>query len=247
MNLIQKDNQYYAECDVVMIETDKTEEVGDIVINEHCENEMGIVTKNNVYTPNVFRFDYTGITFRNYKDTALKPIFIYILSSEEIKVGDYISDGYKVWKWNDDSSLLGRKKVIASTDISLTIGSFEYTENCIHKDEKEFIQKTLPKIPNEFIQQLLDAFNSVKPISKCLVEVYTTHETSGSKFLNYKIKEDNTIVIEKSEETLYTKEDMNNFAEWYIRNTGQYDDDSLALKKGLYLKQYEQSKNGKNG
>ncbi len=42
--------------------------------------------------------------------------FIYITNDEEIKVNDYITDGYKVWQWKDDSSLLGRKKVILSTD-----------------------------------------------------------------------------------------------------------------------------------
>ena len=44
---------------------------------------------------------------------------IYITSDEEIKLNDYITDGYKVWKWKDDSSLLGRKKVIFTTDQDL--------------------------------------------------------------------------------------------------------------------------------
>lgn len=41
---------------------------------------------------------------------------IYITNNEEIKFNDYITDGYKVWKWQDNSSLLGRKKVILTTD-----------------------------------------------------------------------------------------------------------------------------------
>lgn len=48
-----------------------------------------------------------------------KPQNIYITSDESIKVNDYITDGYKAWKWKDDSSLLGRKKVILSTDQDL--------------------------------------------------------------------------------------------------------------------------------
>lgn len=43
----------------------------------------------------------------------------YITSDEEIKVNDYITDGYKVWKWKDESSLLGRKKIILTTDQDL--------------------------------------------------------------------------------------------------------------------------------
>jgi hypothetical protein len=44
---------------------------------------------------------------------------IYITSDEEINLNDYITDGYRVWKWKDDSSLLGRKKIILTTDQEL--------------------------------------------------------------------------------------------------------------------------------
>ncbi len=44
---------------------------------------------------------------------------LFITSNEEIKHNDYITDGYRVWKWEDDSSLLGRKKVIMTTDKDL--------------------------------------------------------------------------------------------------------------------------------
>lgn len=210
MILIEKDYRHYAECDVVMIETDKTEEVGDIIINEHCENEMGVVTKNNVYTPNVFRFDYTGITFRNYKNTALKPIFIYILSSEEIKVGDYISDGYKVWQWKDDSSLLGRKKVIASTDTSLNIT----------KDLGEISkEEILPQLTREFIQNFVDSYNIGKPVKKVLVQIRMTFPITYTKQVidfEFKVSKENTVTIKIMEEEennsqkerLYTLEEL---------------------------------------
>jgi hypothetical protein len=44
---------------------------------------------------------------------------IYITNSEQIILNDYITDGYSVWKWKDDSSLLGIKKVILTTDPTL--------------------------------------------------------------------------------------------------------------------------------
>ena len=54
---------------------------------------------------------------------------IYITSDEEIKVNDHITDGYKVWKWRDDSSLLGRKKIILTTDQKLDgVQCFEYID-----------------------------------------------------------------------------------------------------------------------
>jgi hypothetical protein len=56
------------------------------------------------------------------KEQLIQPKYyrnIYITSDEKIKLNDYITDGYKVWKWKDDSSLLGRKKVILTTDSQL--------------------------------------------------------------------------------------------------------------------------------
>ena len=45
---------------------------------------------------------------------------LYVISNtEQIKLNDYITDGFIVFKWKDDSSLLGRKKVILSTDQDL--------------------------------------------------------------------------------------------------------------------------------
>ena len=57
-------------------------------------------------------------SFKNDRKNR-KKFYMYITSDEEIKVNDYITDGYKVWKWKDDSSLLGRKKVILTTDQDL--------------------------------------------------------------------------------------------------------------------------------
>lgn len=56
-------------------------------------------------------FNQVGLLNRNHH--------LYITCDEEIKVNDYITDGYAVWKWKDDSSLLGRRKVILTTDREL--------------------------------------------------------------------------------------------------------------------------------
>ena len=50
---------------------------------------------------------------------------LFITNDEEIKEGDYITDGYRVWKWKDDSSLLGRKKIILTTDQDLIKDSIQ--------------------------------------------------------------------------------------------------------------------------
>lgn len=40
---------------------------------------------------------------------------VLLVEKSVISVGDYITDSLRVWKWNDDCSLLGRRKVISST------------------------------------------------------------------------------------------------------------------------------------
>ena len=63
------------------------------------------------------------------KEIYCYPQHIYITNSEEIKFDDYITDGYKVWQWKDDSSLLGRKKVIITNDQDLIADSIQDIED----------------------------------------------------------------------------------------------------------------------
>ena len=64
-------------------------------------------------------------------------VHVYITVDEEIKLNDYITDGYKVWKWKDDSSLLGRKKVILT-------------------DNPTLIDSGVQAIPNDFLEWLVN-------------------------------------------------------------------------------------------
>jgi hypothetical protein len=96
---------------------------------------------------------------------------IYITSDEEIKFNDYITDGYLVWQWKDNSSLLGRKKIILTTDQDLIAEgiqqiddkflewfvknpSFEYVEVQDWVNYyKIFIPKEEPKIISDWLEQ----------------------------------------------------------------------------------------------
>jgi hypothetical protein len=49
---------------------------------------------------------------KEYKTTILDG-YILIVDESEIKVGDFITDNYIINKWLDDSSLLGKRKIIA--------------------------------------------------------------------------------------------------------------------------------------
>ena len=45
----------------------------------------------------------------------LKETHYIVVDDSEIKLNDFITDGCNVWKWKDNCSLLGRKKVTHST------------------------------------------------------------------------------------------------------------------------------------
>lgn len=49
-----------------------------------------------------------------YKIKRLNNTDAVVISDEEIKINDPITDGYRVWYWRDNCSLLGRKKIIAT-------------------------------------------------------------------------------------------------------------------------------------
>jgi|694.fasta_scaffold05151_20 hypothetical protein len=69
----------------------------------------------------------------------------YITSDEEINLNDYISDGYRVWKWKDDSSLLGRKKIILTTDQDLN-------KDGVQPIDDEFLEWFIKNPSCEFVE-----------------------------------------------------------------------------------------------
>lgn len=50
----------------------------------------------------------------DYKIKRLNNTDAVVISDEKIKINDSITDGYRVWYWRDNCSLLGRKKVVAT-------------------------------------------------------------------------------------------------------------------------------------
>ena len=100
---------------------------------------------------------------------------LYITSDEEIKEGD--------WCYNSKrkSIELGKymigtnefifcKKIIATTDISLISINEQYFD--VNKSRKSAVleQKTLPQIPQEFIEAYVKAYNEGNPITEVMVE-----------------------------------------------------------------------------
>lgn len=140
---------------------------------------------------------------------------LYILSDEEITEGDWITDKYRVWQWKDDSSLLGRKKIVATTDESLKIGGGTGRR-------EDGISFPLPQIPESFIKDYIKAHNKGKPITE--VDLETEERiwcpkcpkardiTCGrldcvaERKMMIKTRPDNTVIIHQCK--TYSKEDM---------------------------------------
>jgi hypothetical protein len=69
--------------------------------------------------------EYKLINFETKEETICQKIqinkFDYYVNKDIIKLNDPITDGYRVWFWRDDCSLLGRKKIIATNNSHISI------------------------------------------------------------------------------------------------------------------------------
>lgn len=146
-----------------------------------------------------------------------KPQHIYILSDDEIKDKDWFINNDGLWQCNNGiiPTGLNPRKIIATTDKSLTINS--YDEN---NEFTGFIY--LPQPSESFIQKYIESYNKgeiiadvlveYEEILKCLYEIPQSCENSECRVLNkcrnevklqnlnYILKinpKDNTITIKK--------------------------------------------------
>ena len=194
---------------------------------------------------------------------------IYITNSEEIKVNDYITDGYKVWQWKDDSSLLGRKKVILSTDQDLIADGVqsiddEFLEWFVKNPSCEEVE--VMNVPDFIYQTKHSCYKIIIPKEepKSLIEKMKTlqeqwqrdmlktlqepkQETLEEAIL--RIKSENEHYIDEvafelgakwqQDKNKYSEEEMLNFAWFLLKNVGQYSDDKTAHFEGKYLEQFK--------
>ena len=146
---------------------------------------------------------------------------LYVLSSDEIKKGDYIyctiTNAIEIAKYNHDYLIRDWKKVIATTDTSLYI----HQKETISLPERVFY---LPQPSQQFIQKYIEEYNRGNIITDVLVEYLESYTLEyyesaiENKRLAQKtnIKEtlkvnpkDNTITIKKAKDS-YTREEVEN-------------------------------------
>lgn len=199
--------------------------------------------------------------FKNYTKEGVNKQHLYIINDKEIKENDYIlyniHCGYGLSDYNtyNNECIVTKynkavhpnikycKKIIATTDISLTslqIDKEWITEEGIHKGK---LKNGLPKISLEFISKFIKAYNEGNPITEVMVEYEQIpgkchcggicNDTCGDiDALKLKVNpKDNTITIKHCKEswnreevkqlfnkgfeylTLHTKEEFNNWIE----------------------------------
>ena len=165
---------------------------------------------------------------------------IYITNSEEIKFNDYITDGYKVWQWKDDSSLLGRKKVILTTDQDLikdgvqkiddeflewfvknpSCEEVEVVENIKNLNVDELRERHLKKLPHLYSEKI--GYKTIipkeEPKQETIEESYLNKlidEANQEFTLDRKLAKEVAIKFSKwQQERSYNEEDMEEYSEY---------------------------------
>ena len=137
---------------------------------------------------------------------------IYIISDEKIENGDwYLSqDGkdIKISQCQGKEIPFLSKKIIATTDTSLISINEQYFD--VNKSRKSAVleQKTLPQIPQKFIQYYIEEYNKSNIITEVEVEYDCDHNQMPSRVIDLlKINLDNTINIKPSKDS-WNKEEV---------------------------------------
>ena len=126
---------------------------------------------------------------------------LYIISDEEIKVGDWIYryEDKKVFQsksYFSEGNPLKKgliTKIIATTDKSITINGYDSS------DEDAVVNCYLPQIPQQFIEKWIEEYNKGNQIEEIFVEYVQELSIDSNKHLieeaYLKINSDNTISI----------------------------------------------------
>ena len=141
--IIYTEGKPHIECDVVILFSPK----GGNIFNTD-ESEL---------------FRYSGkILYENILH-QIHPFNLYITSNEEIKEGDWIIWNNKVVKAINTVYSKDTKKIIATTNTSLTIKGEQEGENTWYNP--------LPQLSQQFIEKYIEEYNKANQINTVLVEV----------------------------------------------------------------------------
>jgi hypothetical protein len=151
--------------------------------------------------PNILIFDSNYVSSNvHYKDVPHQNL--YIISDDDIKEGDWITDDNRIAQVNcltiNDPNRHLHNKIIATTDTSLTVKGESAGDNNWYNP--------LPQPSQQFIIKYIEEYNKGNIITDVMIEYEQVFEDKleGREFilrpLGYKLKvnpKDNTITIKK--------------------------------------------------
>ena len=196
------------DCKVILLQTNEKAHFDDLVI--HPINKE------------LFKFQLQNCTeFAQH---------LYIISDEEIKVGDWRLENDHIYRTLDSETTRwanenGCKKIIATTDTSLQIKHFN---SGVFKD----LLYNLPQIPQHFIEKYTEEYNNGNVIDDIKVEyefvdcegklVHPSRVQDGCG-IRLKINSDNTINISTQKEIYSGEEVVNLIKEYHAYSTRYLD------------------------
>jgi hypothetical protein len=153
------------------------------------------------------------------KDESTINQHLYILSDDEIKECDWISDGRSVWHIPVTlDGYINLYKIIATTDSSLS----PYLGNDMHAGEELTIK--LPSIPQSFIDKYVSEYNKGNKIKEVMVEYINNYDDVEilSDFEEPKLNPDNTINISTIKDS-WTREEVIALIKKYGKDIHKYE------------------------
>ena len=212
--------EQFKRVQVIMLPTDKV-----TIVKKNITNELKLSSLNN--------------------PLLWIPQHLYIISDDKIKKDDYYilftDKALTVLKCTGDGDYFNCKKIIATTDTSLTIITSK-TGYTVSKGPLYTIKEYLPQPSQQFIEKYIEEYNKGNIITDVLVEYETLKTTANNKHfgeghiysITNKLKinpKDNTITIKKLKDS-WNKEEIIKLIKSFANNY-QYASNDIGYNKWI--------------
>lgn len=207
MDIVQINNRYFAKTKLMLVPADDNINSWFKIILDTKVNKLIKLKFNNYF--NKFINDFVNKFINDFVNDLerFKSLNLCIVSGEEIKEGDYITDGKNIYQAPDIDSFIGLFKIMGTTD-SLDIQLYDSQTG-----NKSYVSQ-VPQISERFVEKLIDRYNKGIEIDNVLTEVIPEgngRNAGGSAVIIYDkwkpaINPNNTLNIKFPEKKKYGKD-----------------------------------------
>lgn len=195
MDIVQINNRYFAKTKLMLVPADNN-------INGQFKIVLDIMVNKLIKIKSNSDYFYTFMDLERFKLLNL-----CIVSGEEIKEGDYITNGKNIYQAPDIDGFIGLFKIMGTTD-SLDIQLYDSQTG-----NKSYVSQ-VPQISEYFVKKLIDRYNKGIEIDNVLTEVIPEgngRNAGGSAVIIYDkwkpaINPNNTLNIKFPEKKKYGKD-----------------------------------------